>query len=220
MDTRQKLLQAHYAGAVPQDLLASEMQRLTRALAEVEGEIAAAKATTSEVDATLTAALAAAGNCQRAYQAVPSAVRRQINQGLFEKLLIGADGTVERAELTEPFAALLANDDTVMLTSAAAKLSTKDAGSASQTAAGAAVSAQATADAGGRVRLSDVLRRMVTESEQKTAPGQFSLVRGGLNEQYVVGLTRQHTNRTILVEGPEITIRPVGTRRLSAGGAR
>ncbi|TKG71683.1 hypothetical protein FCN18_09190 [Prauserella endophytica] len=35
-----------------------------------------------------------------------------------------------------------------------------------------------------------------------------------------VGLTLQHTNQTILVEGPEITIRPVGTRCLSAGGAR
>src|SRR5690606_25560357 len=39
-----------------------------------------------------------------------------------------------------------------------------------------------------------------------------SLVRG-------VGLTLQHTNREVLVEGPEITIRPVGTRRLVAGGS-
>lgn len=36
----------------------------------------------------------------------------------------------------------------------------------------------------------------------------------------VVGLTLQHTNREVLVEGPEITIRPVGTRRLMAGGSR
>ena len=35
-----------------------------------------------------------------------------------------------------------------------------------------------------------------------------------------VGLTHQHTNRSVLVEGPEITIRPVGTRRLVAGGSR
>ncbi|WP_177320760.1 TIGR04141 family sporadically distributed protein [Lentzea waywayandensis] len=35
-----------------------------------------------------------------------------------------------------------------------------------------------------------------------------------------VGLTHQHTNRSVLVEGPEITIRPVGTRRLAAGGSR
>ena len=36
----------------------------------------------------------------------------------------------------------------------------------------------------------------------------------------VVDLTCQHTNHTVLVEGPEIMIRPVGTRRLVAGGAR
>lgn len=30
----------------------------------------------------------------------------------------------------------------------------------------------------------------------------------------VVDLTWQHKNHTLLVEGPEITVRPVGTRRL------
>ena len=35
-----------------------------------------------------------------------------------------------------------------------------------------------------------------------------------------VGLTHQHTNRSVLVKGPEIQIRPVGTRRLVAGGSR
>lgn len=33
-----------------------------------------------------------------------------------------------------------------------------------------------------------------------------------------VDLTCQHKNREVLVEGPEITVRPVGTRRLAAGG--
>lgn len=34
-----------------------------------------------------------------------------------------------------------------------------------------------------------------------------------------VDLTCQHTNRTVLVEGPEIMIRPVGTRRVVPGGS-
>ena len=34
---------------------------------------------------------------------------------------------------------------------------------------------------------------------------------------FMVDLTCQHTNQTLLVEGPEITIRPVGTRRVMAG---
>lgn len=33
----------------------------------------------------------------------------------------------------------------------------------------------------------------------------------------VVDLTCQRKNHTLLVEGPEITVRPVGTRRVSGG---
>ena len=33
-------------------------------------------------------------------------------------------------------------------------------------------------------------------------------------------LTLQHTNHTVLVEGPEIMIRPVAIRRLVAGGSQ
>lgn len=119
LDERQKLLQAHYSGAIPQDLLASEMQRLTRALAEAEGEIKAANTTSSEVEATLAAALAAASKCEQAYLSAPEPVRRQINQGFFEKLLIGEDGSVEWAELTEPFRALLDHGQTVTCATAA-----------------------------------------------------------------------------------------------------
>jgi Helix-turn-helix domain of resolvase len=36
--------------------------------------------------------------------------------------------------------------------------------------------------------------------------------------QAVVDLTRQHKNQTLLVEGPEIKIRPVGTRPWSMRG--
>jgi site-specific DNA recombinase len=106
---RKQLLQAHYAGAVPTDLLGSEMKRLTREIAEADVEIAAAKTTTTDLEAVLEAALAAVANCEMAYLAAPNPVRRQINQGFFKNLLIGEDGSVEEAELTEPFAALLAD---------------------------------------------------------------------------------------------------------------
>jgi site-specific DNA recombinase len=109
---RSKLLQAHYAGAIPQDLLASEMNRLTRELATAEGEIKAAKTTNTEVEAVLDAALRAATHCEQAYLTAPEHVKRQINQGFFERLLIGPDGSVERAELTEPFLPILGEDQT------------------------------------------------------------------------------------------------------------
>lgn len=83
------------------------MNRLTRGLAAADAEIKAAKITNTEVEAVLDAALRAASHCERAYLTAPEHVRRQINQGFFEKLYIGQDGTVEGAELTEPFRPIL-----------------------------------------------------------------------------------------------------------------
>lgn len=107
IDERAKLLQAHYAGAVPVDLLKNEMERLTKALADADAAIKAADASTDEIEKTLQAALIAAGDCHRQYQAAPPAVRRQINQGFFTKLWLAPDGQVDRYELTEPFRHML-----------------------------------------------------------------------------------------------------------------
>jgi len=114
---RAKLLEAHYAGAIPQDLLATEMHRLTRELAHAEHEIKAANTTMGDVQTTLNDALRAAASCQAEYQQAPPHIRRQINQGFFKKLLIGEDGGVEQYELTEPFAALLTDGRTLTLAS-------------------------------------------------------------------------------------------------------
>jgi hypothetical protein len=88
-------------------LLLSEMNRLTRGLANAEVEITNAQVTLGDVQATLNQALTAAANCQAQYEQAPGHVRRLINQGFFKKLHIGPDGSVERYELTEPFATLL-----------------------------------------------------------------------------------------------------------------
>jgi site-specific DNA recombinase len=111
-DQQAKLLEAHYQGAVPLDLLKVEMDRLTRERANAETELKLATTTLVELDAQLERILAVAGNCQAEYQAAAEypAIRRQINQGLFVKLLISQDGNVERAELTEPFATVLSTD--------------------------------------------------------------------------------------------------------------
>lgn len=109
-DERARLMQAHYADAVPLDLLKVEMQRLTRAMADTAQEIKAANADLADIEQTLEDALTVAGNCHRHYETAPHFIKRQINQGFFTRLLIHQDGTVERAELTEPFAQLLAPD--------------------------------------------------------------------------------------------------------------
>jgi hypothetical protein len=57
---------------------------------------------------TVEQALIAASRCQASYEEAPPHIRRQINQGFFKRLFIGPDGSVERYELTEPYAVLLA----------------------------------------------------------------------------------------------------------------
>ena len=190
-DERQKLLRAHYAGAVPQDLLALEMKRLTRELAEADTEIAAAKTTSRDVEATLAAALQAASNCQQAYLTAPPSVRRQINQGFFTKLFIGEDGTVERAELTEPFAALLDGGDTVTMEKAAS--STEDVVTTSHAAPDAPVSQGKTPDIADHLRPSSAFQAMYGDQNTNTdgidtnTHRTFIRTVRGLNEGYVVG---------------------------------
>ena len=105
---RKAVLQAHYAEALPLDLLKEEMDRLTREMIETERLIHDAAKTVDQLDATLQQALTVASRCHEYYQTAPPHVRRQINQGFFTKLLIGQDGSVAHGELTEPFATLLA----------------------------------------------------------------------------------------------------------------
>jgi Recombinase zinc beta ribbon domain len=107
---RKAVLQAHYANAMPLDLLKEEMDRLTRDMAAAKRIIKDASKTVDELEGTLQAALAVAGDCHQRYSLAPPHLRRQINQGFFTRLLIDQDGSVERAEMTEPFAQLLIGD--------------------------------------------------------------------------------------------------------------
>ncbi|GAB2646856.1 recombinase family protein [Kribbella swartbergensis] len=109
-DQQAKLLEAHYEGAVPLDLMKREMDRFTRERANAEAELRLADATMVEQDVQPERVLKVAGNCYHHYLKAKPHLRRQINQGLFEKLLIGPDGSVERAELSEPFSMLLGAD--------------------------------------------------------------------------------------------------------------
>ena len=103
---RQKLLDAHYAGAVPVDLLKTEMDRLTAERADAERELANAEAGIADLENQLARALAAVGNCAASYATAPPAVRRLMNQGFFTKLYLDTDGSVERADMAAPFAQL------------------------------------------------------------------------------------------------------------------
>ena len=167
------------------------MKRLTRELAEAEVQITAAKATTKDVEATLDRALAAARHCERAYLTAPDHIRRQINQGFFVKLFIGEDGSVERAELTEPFAALLEDGRVIQ---AVREMDGQDVTTNAQDGPGAPDPDETNEDATNRVRPSGVLlatlgeTMAVTLRTHSTTPRTISRAGRGVNEDYMVEL--------------------------------
>jgi hypothetical protein len=113
---RTALMRAHYGGAVPVDLLKSEMDRLTRAMAGAQRQVEAADQHLADVDELFDQALSIAAQCHRHYVKAPDPIRRQINQGFFKKLWIAEDGSVERYAMTEPFKALHERLGTVRVT--------------------------------------------------------------------------------------------------------
>ena len=108
-DERTKLLHAHYAGAVPLDLLKSEQARIGRETDEALSRIGVCEMELDAIDRVLDDALKLAGDCKRAYEMADEKIRRQFNQAFFEKLLV-EDDRVRGVVLAEPFAQLLADD--------------------------------------------------------------------------------------------------------------
>ena len=102
---REKLLQAHYADAVPLDLLKSEQNRIRAALAHVQERLDATDYQHDLLEANLKAALELVTDVQSAYAAAPNSVRRQLNQALFTRIYV-YDGDLT-SELAEPFNTLL-----------------------------------------------------------------------------------------------------------------
>ncbi len=108
-EQRRKLLEAHYAGAIALDLLKSEQDRIADELGAVKKLLKASEVRFATIEATLQGCLAFLANCHEAYRDAPQHVRRRLNQAVFERFLVGEDGSTE-AELTDLFGALLAPD--------------------------------------------------------------------------------------------------------------
>ena len=146
-------------------------------------------ATLLDLDRQLERALLVAGTCREQYAVAPPAVRRLINQGFFVKLFIGDDGSVERAELTEPFAALLAADAVEAIAAVQAEVAEVAEGAQRATEGGAdeASEAQSAAPDGlARARPSAVLERTFGSGGEgptsNTAPDTW----GGVHKRDVV----------------------------------
>jgi site-specific DNA recombinase len=105
-DERTKLLQAHYAGAVPLDLMKKEQERIANAMNKAEAALAVTEYTADQIEITIEHAVAFAMNCHDAYMAADDVVRREMNQAFFDWILVTEDGVVEWA-YNQPFAMLM-----------------------------------------------------------------------------------------------------------------
>ncbi len=106
---RKKLLDAHYADAIPLDLLRTEQTRITAEVAAAEGRLTAVTADYQTAEINLQRAITLAGDCHAAYQQASDTVRRQFNQAFFKRIYIDENYNVT-GELDEPFATLLGDD--------------------------------------------------------------------------------------------------------------
>ena len=103
---RAKLLEAHYASAIPLELLKVEQAKISSELAFLEERLGGLELHFDLVERNLKDALALVTNLHGAYLAAPPRIRRLINQSLFEKFLITDEGEVT-GELRAPFDLLL-----------------------------------------------------------------------------------------------------------------
>lgn len=109
---RQKLLEAHYAGAIPLDLLKTEQDRIATQLQRVQDQLARAETTHEEGRQRLAAVLDLARDCHAAYLEAPEPVRRLFNLAFFTRIYIDeahddARELTVRVDYNEPFDHLL-----------------------------------------------------------------------------------------------------------------
>ena len=97
---RKKLLDAHYADAIPLDLLREEQDRITTARADAEQRLAETQFEAAAVRQTLEQTFELALCCADAYAKAPSSVRRQWNQVYFRRINV-RDDAIENVELGE-----------------------------------------------------------------------------------------------------------------------
>jgi site-specific DNA recombinase len=106
---RKKLLDAHYADAVPLDLLKSEQERLTREIANAEGRLTEILGDFKTAETNLGRALTRAGDCAAAYREANDRLRRQFNMAFFKRLLLSDEGEVT-GDLASPFDTILSEE--------------------------------------------------------------------------------------------------------------
>ncbi len=109
---RQKLLDAHYAGAIPIDLLKSEQDKLSSQLASVQHQLTSADDQFETARTSLADTLDLTRDCYAAYLEANETTRRLFNQAFFTHIYIDEDDLTRertvRVDYNQPFDELLA----------------------------------------------------------------------------------------------------------------
>ena len=108
-EERSKLLRAHYDGAIPLDLLRTEMSRLTAEIEGHERRLKASQQSYTDKRELLGRAVHFLSDFTHVYQQAGPQLRRQLNQGMFEAIFL-SDGPDGNLVLAEPFRSLLSPD--------------------------------------------------------------------------------------------------------------
>ena len=102
LSERKKLIQAHYAGTIPLDLLGEEQERIARRLAFLEAQVEAGDIEYEKAQTHIDDCLALAGDCHAIYMSIDDSLRRIANQAFFDKLIVLPDDGIV-GEPGEPF---------------------------------------------------------------------------------------------------------------------
>jgi site-specific DNA recombinase len=108
-DQRLKLMHAHYTDAIPLELLKSEQDRITKEMTETQRQLAAADMSIDLIENLLRRCMDFLTNCYQSYVMATPAVRRQLNQAMFDAFFVSTDGALT-AQPTEVFRSLLRTD--------------------------------------------------------------------------------------------------------------
>jgi len=103
---RKKLLEAHFADALPMDLLKDEQDKIVRRLAWLDSQLTAGKEVYENAKAHLKDVLDLCGDAYALYMSIDDPLRRVCNQAFFEKIWIADDDTIQ-AEPNPGFAVVL-----------------------------------------------------------------------------------------------------------------
>ena len=103
---QRKLLQAHYADAIPLHLLKEEQDRLSKALKGIMSQLQAHQAEFAEISQNMGYVFELLDDCGKTYKLADDFQRRCFNQAIFKKIRVHDDLTLE-VEYAEPFATFL-----------------------------------------------------------------------------------------------------------------